>query len=127
MLPTTKSTIAAALAGETISEDAARALIDETDLHPLLDASQELRDRAHGSVISYSRKVFIPLTMLWRDVCRYCTFAHTPKPGQKAYLTREEVLDLARAGAAAGCHEALFTLGDKPELRYAVARKELAE
>ena len=125
MLPTTKTTIAAALRGEVISDEAARALVDETNLDALLAASSAMRDSAHGNVITYSRKVFIPLTMLCRDVCHYCTFAQPPKPGQKAFMTREEVLAVARAGAEAGCHEALFTLGDKPELRYAVARKEL--
>ena len=86
----------------------------------------ELRDEGHGRVVSYSPKVFIPLTKLCRDVCHYCTFAHPPRPGQRAYLSIEEVLDIARAGADAGCHEALFTLGDKPEARYKAARDELA-
>ncbi|UZW57803.1 5-amino-6-(D-ribitylamino)uracil--L-tyrosine 4-hydroxyphenyl transferase CofH [Sphingobium sp. JS3065] len=85
-----------------------------------------LRDEGHRSHISYSRKVFIPLTRLCRDVCHYCTFAQPPRKGHRAFLTPAEVLDIARAGAAAGCHEALFTLGDKPELRYRVAREELA-
>lgn len=67
-----------------------------------------------------------PLTQLCRDNCGYCTFARPPRPGQSAYLTENEVLEIARAGAAAGCHEALFTLGDRPERRYAVARHELA-
>jgi FO synthase len=77
--------------------------------------------------ISYSRKVFIPLTKLCRDVCSYCTFAQAPRPGRRAYLTADEVLAIAKAGQAAGCTEALFTLGDKPELRYKSAREELAE
>ncbi len=85
-----------------------------------------LRDSAHGSLVTYSRKVFIPLTKLCRDVCHYCTFAHPPRRGERAFLTRDEVLAIARQGAAAGCREALFTLGDKPELRYAAARDELA-
>src|SRR5438128_8939240 len=85
-----------------------------------------LRDSAHGRLISYSRKVFIPLTKLCRDVCHYCTFAQVPRAGKPVYLSPEEVLAIARAGAAAGCTEALFTLGDKPELRYRVARDELA-
>ena len=78
-------------------------------------------------VITYSPKVFIPLTKLCRDVCHYCTFAHPPRRGERAYMTADEVLVIARAGAAAGCHEALFTLGDKPERRYRAARDELAE
>src|SRR6185369_16497535 len=86
-----------------------------------------LRDCAHGRLVSYSRKVFIPLTQLCRDVCHYCTFAKRPRAGKPAYLSREAVLEIARAGAAEGCTEALFTLGDKPELRYRAAREALAE
>lgn len=93
------------------------------ELHGL---AASLRDRGHGAVITYSPKVFIPLTQLCRDVCRYCTFAKPPRSGHSPYLTPEQVLDIARAGVRAGCHEALFTLGDKPELRYAAARKALA-
>jgi FO synthase len=96
------------------------------DLDALLARAAALRDRGHGARISYSRKVFIPLTQLCRDSCHYCTFAHPPRRGEAAYLTPDEVLAIARAGAAAGCNEALFTLGDKPELRYRVARDELA-
>jgi FO synthase len=77
-------------------------------------------------VVTYSPKVFIPLTKLCRDVCHYCTFARPPRRGERAYMTADEVLAVARAGAEAGCHEALFTLGDKPELRYRAAREELA-
>src|SRR5207344_75059 len=86
-----------------------------------------LRDSAHGRLISYSRKVFIPLTKLCRDVCHYCTFAQPPKRGERAFMSLDEVLEVARAGERAGCREALFTLGDKPELRYRAARDELAE
>jgi FO synthase len=78
-------------------------------------------------IITYSPKVFIPLTKLCRDVCHYCTFARPPRRGERAYMTADEVLGVARAGAEAGCHEALFTLGDKPELRYRAAREELAQ
>ena len=106
---------------------AALALVGETNLPDLAARAAALRDLGHGSLFTYSRKVFIPLTQLCRDVCHYCTFAHPPRKGQRAYMTREQVLDIARAGAAAGCKEALFTLGDKPELRYRVAREELAE
>ncbi len=77
-------------------------------------------------VVTYSPKVFIPLTKLCRDVCHYCTFAQPPRRGERAFMTADEVLAVARAGAEAGCHEALFTLGDKPELRYRAAREELA-
>jgi FO synthase len=78
-----------------------------------------------SAVVTYSPKVFIPLTKLCRDVCHYCTFARPPRRGERAYLTPDEVLEIAQAGAAAGCREALFTLGDKPERRYRVARQEL--
>ena len=80
-----------------------------------------------GRLVTYSPKVFIPLTKLCRDVCHYCTFAAPPRKGERAYMSADEVLDVARAGAAAGCSEALFTLGDKPERRYRAAREELAE
>ncbi|MDF3075709.1 MAG: Radical domain protein, partial [Alphaproteobacteria bacterium] len=93
----------------------------------LLQEAAALRDAGHGNRMSYSRKVFIPLTHLCRDVCHYCTFAETPQPGKAAYLSPDEVLAIARAGKAAGCQEALFTLGDKPELRYQAARDALQE
>ncbi|MBV8185686.1 MAG: 5-amino-6-(D-ribitylamino)uracil--L-tyrosine 4-hydroxyphenyl transferase CofH [Alphaproteobacteria bacterium] len=98
-----------------------------SELTRLMAEASALRDRGHGRLISYSRKVFIPLTHLCRDVCHYCTFAETPTAGRAAYLSPEQVLAIARAGAAAGCTEALFTLGDKPELRYRAAREALAE
>lgn len=117
----------AALQGQALSDQEARSLADWTDLPPLLATATSLRDQVHQNRISYSRKVFIPLTQLCRDVCHYCTFAQPPRPGQRAYLTRDEILAIAREGARAGCHEALFTLGDKPERRYKVAARELAE
>ncbi|MEO5575748.1 MAG: 5-amino-6-(D-ribitylamino)uracil--L-tyrosine 4-hydroxyphenyl transferase CofH [Gaiellaceae bacterium] len=95
----------------------------EAPLDDLLAAARERR-RGDG-LVTYSPKVFVPLTTLCRDVCGYCTFARPPRRGERAYLTEDEVLAIARAGAAAGCTEALFTLGDKPELRYRVARDEL--
>jgi FO synthase len=96
-------------------------------LEDLCAEARALRDEGHGCLVTYSPKVFIPLTKLCRDVCHYCTFARPPRRGERAYLTIEEVLEVARAGSAAGCREALFTLGDKPELRYRAARQELAE
>jgi FO synthase len=90
----------------------------------LLDEARRIRNR-RSALVTYSPKVFIPLTKLCRDVCHYCTFAAPPKRGERAFLTIDEVLEIARAGAAAGCREALFTLGDKPELRYRAAREEL--
>ncbi|MGH7044564.1 MAG: radical SAM protein [Acetobacteraceae bacterium] len=100
--------------------------IERAPLAELTARAASVRDAAHGRIVSYSRKVFIPLTRLCRDVCHYCTFATAPRAGQPAYLSPEEVLAIARAGAKAGCTEALFTLGDKPELRYRAARDELA-
>jgi len=94
-------------------------------LDELCAEARALRNEGHGHLVTYSPKVFIPLTKLCRDVCHYCTFAHPPRRGERAYMTIDEVLAVARAGAAAGCREALFTLGDKPELRYRVAREEL--
>ena len=96
------------------------------DLEDLLARARAVRAGGWGGVVTYSPKVFIPLTALCRDVCHYCTFARPPRRGERAFLTIDEVLAIARAGAAAGCREALFTLGDKPELRYRVAREELA-
>jgi len=118
--------LAAAQDGQGLDDGAARSLADVEELAPLLAAAAALRDAGRRNLVSYSRKVFIPLTQLCRDVCHYCTFAHPPRAGQRAYMTREEVLAVARAGAAAGCKEALFTLGDKPELRYRQAAEELA-
>ena len=109
------------------SRDEALSLAGESDLPTLMAQASRLRDVGFGNVVTYSRKVFIPLTHLCRDVCHYCTFAHPPKPGGRAYMTIDEVIDVARLGAAAGCREALFTLGDKPELRYPQAREELAK
>ncbi len=103
----------------------ALALVDAPDQAALLAAAARRRDAAHGGAVSYSRKVFIPLTQLCRDVCHYCAFAHPPRRGERAYLTPDEALAIAEAGQRAGCKEALFTLGDKPEIRYKAARDEL--
>lgn len=105
---------------------AALSLSDVTNVTRLCEIAAAIRDSGHGSVVTYSPKVFIPLTQLCRDVCHYCTFAKAPGRVEAPYLTPEQALDIARAGVAAGCHEALFTLGDKPELRYAAARDSLA-
>ena len=107
------------------SREAALDLAGEADLPALMRRAAELRDVGFGRPVSYSRKVFIPLTKLCRDVCHYCTFAQPPRPGERAYMTLDEVVEVARRGAGAGCKEALFTLGDKPELRYPQARAEL--
>ena len=108
------------------SDDALVDRLDHAPLAELIETAGRLRDEGHRRLISYSRKVFIPLTHLCQDVCHYCTFAERPRAGQSAYLSPDQVLAIARAGAAAGCTEALFTLGDKPELRYRAAREALA-
>jgi len=123
---TTDEVLTRAASGRRLSAAEASALADYTDLRPLMRVAAALRDAAHGTLVSYSRKVFIPLTQLCRDVCHYCTFAHPPRRGEPAYLDADQVLAIARAGARAGCREALFTLGDKPELRYGAARETLA-
>ena len=109
------------------SREEALRLLAESNLDDLLDQASALRDIGFGKGVSYSRKVFIPLTQLCRDVCHYCTFAQPPKENERAYMTIEEMVAIAQAGADEGCREALFTLGDKPELRYPQARAELAE
>jgi FO synthase len=98
--------------------DLAVAYLDGTaDAAPLFREARRLRDAGHGRVVTYSRKVFIPLTTLCRDVCTYCTFAKPPGAGG-AYLEPDDVLAIARAGETHGCTEALFTLGDRPEARW---------
>ena len=92
------------------------------DLTEVAERARAIRDEHHGSRVTYSPKVFIPLTKLCRDRCGYCTFAQPPARLEAPYLTSDQVLDIARAGARHGCHEALFTLGERPELRYPVAR-----
>jgi FO synthase len=96
-------------------------------LDEMMESAQRLTLAGHGRLVSYSPKVFIPLTQLCRDVCHYCTFAKAPRALKAPYLPMDQVLAIARAGAAAGCKEALFTLGDQPELRYAAARRALAQ
>ena len=87
-----------------------------TPLGELLPEARRIREHRRGTRVTYSPKVFIPLTMLCRDHCGYCTFAKPPaRLGTEAYLDLEQVLEIARAGAAAGCSEALFTLGERPE------------
>jgi FO synthase len=107
--------------------DEAICMARELPLPQLMQTASLLRDQHKGAVVTYSRKVFIPLTELCRDVCHYCTYAKTPKRVGQVYLSSEQVLTIARAGQAAGCREALFTLGDKPELRYKAARDALAD
>jgi FO synthase len=92
-----------------------------------MSQARAVRDARTGTRITFSPKVFIPLTMLCRDTCGYCTFAQPPARLQNPYLSPEEVLKIAKQGACRGCHEALFTLGERPELKYDVAKKWLAD
>ena len=110
-----------------VPRDVALALAEVEDTAALAAIACQMRDANHHDVITYSKKVFIPLTHLCRDVCHYCTFAKTPRRIVSPYMSVDEVLDLCREGAALGCQEALFTLGEKPELRYKAARESLAK
>ncbi len=114
-------------AGELPTRAQALALADVAGSKELAGLAAELRDRGFANVVTYSRKVFIPLTHLCRDVCHYCTFAQVPRKVRAPYMALEEILNVARQGAELGCKEALFTLGEKPELRYKAAREALAE
>ncbi|MEH6634534.1 MAG: 5-amino-6-(D-ribitylamino)uracil--L-tyrosine 4-hydroxyphenyl transferase CofH [Halioglobus sp.] len=115
------------LQGHMPTPEQALALADCADTASLASAAGLLRDRGHRNVVTYSRKVFIPLTHLCRDVCHYCTFARTPRKITQAYMPIDEVLELCHQGAKMGCQEALFTLGEKPELRYSAARNALQQ
>jgi FO synthase len=110
-----------------LSRDRACQLIrcPDHDLHQLLSAATEARESFKGKVITYSRKVFIPLTNLCRDYCGYCTFRRDPGQAGAHTMTPDEVLDVARAGEKMGCTEALFSLGDKPELAFPEMRETL--
>src|SRR5438093_184385 len=115
--------------GKALSLDEVEALLlaRDADLERAMGAAGKLRDLGWGDTVTYSRKVFIPLTMLCRDHCHYCTFAKPPaKLDHHPYLSLEEVVAIAEAGRALGCKEALFTLGDRPEERYPLARTWLA-
>jgi FO synthase len=102
-----------------------RELLDR-DLASLMREAAAVRDQAFGDRVTFSKKVFIPLTHLCRDNCGYCTFVHPPRKGEASYLSPVQVLEIARAGQKAGCAEALFTLGDKPELKWKAAAEALA-
>ena len=95
-------------------------------LDALTAEARRVRDAATGTRVTYSPKVFIPLTMLCRDRCGYCTFAQPPARLESPFLSPDQVLAIAQAGAQAGCHEALFTLGERPEERYPAAAEWLA-
>ena len=107
-------------ASQAISGAEALKLADIPDTAALCNIARGMRDSYFGNNITYSKKIFLPLTYLCRDVCHYCTFAKTPRRIENPYLSVEEVLSICDQGAQLGCQEALFTLGEKPELRYRV-------
>jgi FO synthase len=119
--------LARAAAGKTLTALEVTALLASRGDHleRLLEHARHLRDLGHGTTVTYSRKVFVPLTMLCRDHCHYCTFAKPPARVGEPFLSPEQVVAIADAGRERGCKEALFTLGDKPEGRYPVAREWL--
>lgn len=125
--PSIEGPLERARAGERLSAPEAYRLIraTATEVPALLLAASTLRDHSKGRTVTYSRKVFIPLTNLCRDKCGYCTFARAPGDPTAHTMTPDEVLAVARAGRAQGCKEALFSLGEKPEERHALARTHL--
>src|SRR5690349_23027876 len=108
--------------GRGVSREDALSLMNEAPLAPLIQSAGAVRDRFKGRSVSYSRKVFIPLTHLCRDYCGYCTFRADPQPGVQPYMTPDQVLAGAEAGRRAGCKEALFSLGDQPERIFPEAK-----
>ena len=114
-----------AIEGGGLSRAEALSLLEESPRDALLETAAALRDRAKGRSVSYSKKVFIPLTHLCRDYCGYCTFRADPQPGTPAYMLPDEVLAVAEAGRRAGCKEALFSLGDQPERVFPEAKEFL--
>lgn len=108
--------------GRGVSREDALLLMTEAPLASLLEAAAGVRDRSKGRSVSYSRKVFIPLTYLCRDYCGYCTFRADPQAGVRPYMSPDEVLAVAEAGRLAGCKEALFSLGDQPERVFPEAK-----
>ena len=127
--PETEELLAQALAEEEVTRDEAHRLmrLHDSELPALMRTASLLRDRHKPNVVTYSRKIFVPLTNLCRDICGYCTFVRQPGDPLAHTMTPEEVLALARAGQRAGCKEALFSLGDKPELKYPSHRRWLRD
>ena len=122
-----KGVVASALEGEEIDREGAYRLASYTpdELAGLCHAASILRDRGKGRDVSFSPKVFIPLTRLCRDFCGYCTFRQAPQEAERLYMSPEEIVEVAQAGERLGCTEALFTLGERPEQRYPEAKRWL--
>jgi FO synthase len=108
--------------GRGVSREEALSLMEAVDLASVVQVAAAVRDRFKGRTVSYSKKVFIPLTHLCRDYCGYCTFRADPEAGRQPYMTPDDVLAVAEAGRRAGCKEALFSLGDQPERVFPEAR-----
>src|ERR1700745_1069001 len=111
--------------GRGVSREGGLALAGRASLDELLEAASEAREQGKGKTVSFSKKVFIPLTTLCRDYCSYCTFRKDPGQPGAHFMTPEEVLALAEQGRRAGCKEALFSLGDQPERIFREAREFL--
>ncbi|MDX1506619.1 MAG: 7,8-didemethyl-8-hydroxy-5-deazariboflavin synthase CofG, partial [Spongiibacter sp.] len=124
---TSQRELLARAARHTLTDDEVLALTDCEDTAAMATVASALRDEGFGATVTYSRKLFLPLTQLCRDVCHYCTFAKTPKKLGAAYMTVEQVLEQVREGERLGCKEALFTLGERPERRYRAAREALEQ
>src|SRR5579862_4694328 len=120
-----ESALEAGLEGRGISSEQALLLMKRVPLSVLCEAASAVRNRSKGRSVSYSRKVFIPLTHLCRDYCGYCTFRADPRPGVTPYMLPDELLAVAEAGRRAGCKEALFSLGDQPERVFPEAKEFL--
>ena len=122
-----KAVVDVSLQGGELGPDEAYRLTRSTpdDLGPLCRAASIIRDNGRGRDVSFSPKVFIPLTRLCRDFCGYCTFRQAPAEAERLYMSPEEVLAVAKAGERLGCTEALFTLGERPEQRYPEAKEWL--
>src|SRR3989304_3717231 len=118
-----------ATSGRPLTRETALALMRASGRHPLrlLDLAAPLRDTGKGRTVTFSKKVFIPLPRLCRDRCGYCAFRRDPGEPGDGFMTAEEILAIASAGARLGCKEALFSLGEKPELAFAEARRFLTE
>ena len=117
--------LALALDGARLSDAQIHVIAAGAATDALLACAEELTLKGHGHLVGHSRKVFIPVTRMCRNACGYCTFVAPPRSGAAVFMHEDEVLQIARAGAAAGCREALFTLGEKPELRHRAARDAL--
>ncbi len=120
--PQSMAALERGIEGRGVSREQALSLVKHAELSSLLLAAATIRDRSKGRTVSYSKKVFIPLTHLCRDYCGYCTFRADPTTDGEPYMTSEKVLAVAEAGRRAGCKEALFSLGDQPETVFPEAR-----